>query len=406
MLAQRWSVIRMLGLALLIVCTNALTSAGPVRGETSAAKKPKQEREQTTIVILADGADPVAAARALGVKPIHIYRDVLTGFSAVLPASSLSSARQARGVTTLLPDGRVSAQAQRTPTGVARIGTPLPATGGNSTDVDVAIVDSGISPSKDLRRFSGIVCNGKNQQDEYSHGTHVAGTVAALNNNRDVVGVAPGARVWSVKVLNSKGAGRWSDVVCGLDWVFKYRKTIDVVNMSLAGKGNNGSCASAAIHLAVCRLVDAGIPVVVAAGNQGRNAANFIPAAYEEAITVSAFGDSNGRPRPAAQNTCERTRDDAWVGFSNYGQAVDIAAPGVCIRSLKPGGGTVVYSGTSMAAPHVTGAIARYLAANPDADVATVRNWLLTTASRPRTSIYGFSGDGDGIAEPVLYLGS
>jgi subtilisin family serine protease len=122
----------------------------------------------------------------------------------------------------------------------------------------------------------------------------VAGTVGALDDGQGVVGVAPGARLWAVKVLGDDGSGSWSSVICGLDWVYANRATIDVVNMSLGGAGDDGSCAADPLHRAICAVVDGGVPVVVAAGNDGANAAGQVPATFEEVITVSAFTDFDG----------------------------------------------------------------------------------------------------------------
>jgi subtilisin family serine protease len=232
--------------------------------------------------------------------------------------------------------------------------------------------------------------------------------------------VAPGARLWAVKVLNQRGFGRNSNVVCGLEWVLEHGR-IDVVNMSLGAFGRDGSCQTDTFHRAVCAVVEAGIPVVVAAGNEGqdvdrierrRGIFQMVPAAWEETIAVSSFNDYDGRPGGAAEPTCvpERFRefypDDTFTRFSNFGPDVDIAAPGVCIRSTWNGGGYRVLSGTSMAAPHVAGAVALYLADRPGASVVDVRSWLRGTASVAQGTRFGFAGDPDPYHEPVLFLGA
>jgi hypothetical protein len=190
-----------------------------------------------------------------------------------------------------------------------------------------------------------------------------------------------------------------------LDWVYANQETIEVVNMSLGGSGSDGSCGDDALHRAICNVAGAGIPVVVAAGNDGQNAGGQVPATYDEVITVSAFADFDGRPGGGAGATCSSGgRDDSFAGFSNFGADVDIAAPGVCIRSTVAGGGTGVMSGTSMAAPHVAGAAALYAANNPGATAAEARDWLLSEGSRTQGSSVGFDGDPDGSREPVLNL--
>jgi len=160
-------------------------------------------------------------------------------------------------------------------------------------------------------------------------------------------------------------------------------------------------------HRAICKVVNAGhITVVAAAGNDHTDANTRAPATYDEVITVSAFTDFDGRPGGQGVSSCSSGHDDTFASFSNFGPDVDIAAPGVCIRSTAPGGGSAVMSGTSMATPHVTGAVALYIAkgvgpGTPD----DVRTWLLTEASRPQDSPFGFTGDKDKVPEPVLYLG-
>jgi hypothetical protein len=414
----------------------------PLAAPAVAGQKFKVTDGKTeAIVELAEGSDPALAAAELGVSPKHLYTGVITGFAADLPADAIARLQSDKRVSSIAPDGKVrvqgkrvgpemrvdeSAKSQRIPKGVMRIGVPLQK---KPLDVDIAIVDTGVGPNPDLNIVGGVSCidgnnadtqkKGKGKQnqsgsnapadpvysDAESHGTHVAGIAAAINNDTGVVGVAAGARIWAVKVLGSSGTGQWSDVVCGLDWVYKNRATIDVVNMSLAGNGtDSGRCTDAPVHQAICRLTRvAQIPVVVAAGNQARNAATRIPAAYSEVITVSAFSDSNGRPGGDGMNTCTRYADDSFWGSSNFGTVVDIAAPGDCILSTTPRG-SARYSGTSMATPHVTGAIARYLATvQPRASVDEVRAWLLSTGSQPQESFYGFTNGKS--PERALWLG-
>ena len=145
---------------------------------------------------------------------------------------------------------------------------------------------------------------------------------------------------------------------------------------------------------------------MVAAGNDRADASTVIPAAWPEAIAVAAFADSDGKPGGLGPPTCNTDRDDTFAFFSNFGPAVDIMAPGECILSLTPSGGTTILSGTSQATPHVAGALALFKSANPGATSEAARQWLLTVASRPQGSSEGIdpstnpSGD-----EPVLFLG-
>lgn len=201
--------------------------------------------------------------------------------------------------------------------------------------------------------------------------------------------------------------------MCGLEWVAKdpAAQDIKVINMSLGGPANQAdqkSCtgATSPLHKSICSVRAAGVSIVVAAGNEGTNAAKTVPATYPEVITVSAFRDLNGEPCGAeGPKECGNRNDDTFAGFSNYGNDVDIAAPGMSILSTWPGGTTRTLSGTSMAAPHVAGAIALYIAGSGSDTPAAVRAWLLSAeASQPQNSKFGFKGDPDRKRERVLYL--
>ncbi|HEY0735068.1 MAG TPA: S8 family serine peptidase, partial [Herpetosiphonaceae bacterium] len=242
--------------------------------------------------------------------------------------------------------------------------------------VDVAIIDTGIQTNHpDLNVVGGRNCStGSSYADGHGHGTHVAGTVAAKDDTNGVVGVAPGARLWAVRVLNNSGSGTTSSVICGIDWVTANAGTIEVANMSLGGSGTDSNCGGSDIyHNAICASVNAGVTYAVAAGNSAANANSFRPATYNEVITVSALADFNGEPGGGAAATCRADVDDTFADFSNYGADVDIIAPGVCILSTWKGSGYNTISGTSMASPHVAGAAALYKANNPGATPAQVK---------------------------------
>jgi subtilisin len=212
------------------------------------------------------------------------------------------------------------------------------------------------------------------------HGTHVAGTIAAKDDATGVVGVAPGARLHAVRVLDNRGSGSWSSVICGVDWVTANAAEIEVANMSLGGDGREPSGAGCstgdALHDAVCNSVGAGVTYAVAAGNDAADAAGSVPAAYDEVITVSALADFNGKPGGGAAATCRADVDDTFADFSNFGADVDLIAPGVCINSTWKGGGYKAISGTSMASPHVAGAAALYKAAHAGASPSDVKTAL------------------------------
>jgi subtilisin len=216
------------------------------------------------------------------------------------------------------------------------------------------------------------------------------------------VGMAPGARIWPVKVLNAAGVGSTSDVICGIDYVTANADQIEVANMSLGGGGeDDGNCGETnndAQHQAICASVAAGVTYVVAAGNDSADAATSTPAAYDEVITVSALADFNGQPGGGAASTCRSDVDDTFANFSNYGADVDLIAPGTCIHSTWMNGGYDTISGTSMASPHVAGGAALYLANNPGATPAQVQSALESAGS----SDWNATDDPDSTKEPLL----
>ncbi len=354
------------------------------------------------IVMLRNGTDTAAAVTRArtrnGVKADRSYTRTIRGFAAKLDGSQRSKLLADPNVVAVVPDGVVQLTAQTVPTGVARVGgrlSDVAAIDGTDhrVDADVAIVDTGIAYHPDLNVAGGYNCSTADPtawRDKNHHGTHVAGTVAALDNSIGVVGVAPGARVWGVKILNDDGYGLISWYVCGLDWILAQHDPVDpsrplfeAVNMSVTKPGsddhNCGSTNNDPLHQAICRVVAGGITVVAAAANDSHNAANNIPASYDEVITVSALADTDGKPGGLGGHACyswgSYDWDDTFANFSNYGADVDLIAPGKCILSTVPGGyGTL--SGTSMAAPAVTGAVALYKASRPNATPAEVREAL------------------------------
>ena len=224
------------------------------------------------------------------------------------------------------------------------------------------------------------------------------GTIGAKDDGNGVVGVAPGVPIYSVRVLNSAGSGSWSSVICGIDWVTARAGTIKVANMSSAVQGHDGACNSAALHQAICNSVAAGITYVVAAGNDSANANTFVPAAYDQVITVSALADFNGQPGGGATATCRADVDDTFADFSNYGADVDLIAPGVCILSTWKGGGYNTISGTSMASPHVAGAAALYLSTHSGATPDQVK----TALQNAGTTNWSTNSDPDSTHEKLL----
>lgn len=328
-------------------------------------------------------------ARTHGLSVEHVYAASLKGFSATIPQARLDRIKGDPRVQFLSEDRVVYAFAQTTPTGISRIAASTNVNKG--TGIGVAIIDTGIDlKHPDLQ--ANIVANKscirgkKTGNDDNGHGSHVAGTVAAVNNDSGVVGVAPEAKLIAVKVLNAVGSGTWSSVICGIDWVTANAGTytIKVANMSLGGSGtsdnNCGNSNNDALHKAICKSTAAGVTYVVAAGNSSDEASKFVPAAYDDTvITVSALADSDGQSGSLGSATSYGA-DDTFATFSNYGSVVDLGAPGVSIFSTWKGGGYNTISGTSMATPHIAGSAALYIKSNPGLSWFQVRDGLQARA--------------------------
>ncbi len=366
-------------------------------------------------------ASEMAAAHGLGL--LHVYGHALKGFAAVVPEGKLDQIKRDARVAFVSEDRLVSATGkpgsggttqppQAVPTGINRI--EALANPNKGAGVGVAVLDTGIDlthPDLAANIIAGKNClsTRKNANDDNGHGSHVAGTIAALNNGIGVVGVAPQAKLAAVKVLNSQGSGTWSSIICGLDWVKANAAALNlkVVNMSLSGGGSSdGNCGLTngdALHQAICRVRDAGVTIVVAAGNSGASAAAEVPAAYDDAvITVSALADSDGQAGGLGAATSYGA-DDTFASFSNYGPVVDLGAPGVSIRSTWKGGSYATISGTSMASPHVAGAAALYIASQPGSVWSQVRDALRAAAEAAGAGHQDPSGLHP---EPVLKAGA
>ena len=368
------------------------------------------------IVVLKDGAAvPTATSTAehmVGASVDHVYRSSVHGFSAHMSQAQAARVAQLPGVQFVQADERVEATAQTVPTGINRANadaSPTAAIDGTDqrVDVDVAVIDTGADldhPDLNVYQQGATNCSllGISPEDQNGHGTHVSGTIGALDNGTGVVGMAPGARIWPVKVLNAAGVGSSSDVICGIDYVTAHADQIEVANMSLGGDGsddhNCGRTDGDAEHAAICDSVAAGVTYAVAAGNDSADAASSVPAAYDEVITVSALSDFNGLPGGGAPSTCRSDVDDTFADYSNYGSDVDIIAPGTCIMSTWMNGGYNTISGTSMATPHVTGAAALYLSTHPGASPAQVKSALQSAGSSDWNDV----DDPDNTKEPLL----
>lgn len=315
----------------------------------------------------ANQAAAAAIARSLGAVPARAYGTALFGFAGTVPEGRLAAldrdprvAYWERDQIASIPFPRASAppwcaenpdhpacagdggdeepSGQVTPWGVTRVGD---AAASNAT---AWVIDTGVDLDHpdlnvDVARSANFVTRGKDSPDDGNgHGTHVAGTIGAVDNGIDVVGVAAGATIVAVRVLDNGGSGAYSWVIAGVDHVAANATNGDVANMSLGGP------PSTALDNAVKNAASGGVKFAIAAGNSGDDAGDYSPARANGAniYTVSAI----------AQGDC-------LTSWSNWGNPpVDFAAPGSGILSLKRGGGTTTMSGTSMAAPHVAGLLA------------------------------------------------
>ncbi|AUD02837.1 S8 family serine peptidase [Spirosoma pollinicola] len=202
------------------------------------------------------------------------------------------------------------------------------------------IIDTGIQLNHpdlnvDTERSRSFVSGQTSADDQNGHGTHVAGIIGAKNNSIGVTGVASGATLVSLRVLDEDGEGRLSGIIQAVNYVGQNGKAGDVVNLSLGGEGT-----SATLDRAITQAANAGIFFAIASGNEGKNSDNYSPARVNHAnvFTVSAMNSAN-----------------QFASFSNFGSSVDVCAYGVRITSTYIGGKYATLSGTSMAAPHVAG---------------------------------------------------
>jgi len=402
-----------------IIAVLGVASSSVIISSPASAQKGPEFIPGRYIVVLQDGVSPQDVIKDHGLVPNFVYDFAINGFAAPISPKVLNDLKQDPRVKYVEQDQKVFTFEQTNPTGIERVDAEPVDPSNLGSAVTIAILDTGIDlDHQDLNvvhntncarggPFGGD-CKDGGGDDGNGHGTHVAGTAAALNNNAGVVGVATGADLWAVKVLGNDGSGWMSWVIGGIDYVTKNADQVDVANMSLGCE-----CSSSALDEAISNSVDAGITYVVAAGNSAKDASTFSPANHPDVITVSAIADSDGKCGGQGSDTKYGT-DDTFASFSNFGSLIEIAAPGVDILSTWNDGGTHTISGTSMASPHVAGAAALLIVSDSSLTPALVREGLIANGV-PQTQSCdttkgdgdgGFSGDSDGVAEPLVYVGA
>lgn len=426
-----------LRLAAGLVAAASLVSVASV---ASAQAAPAAPPPGSWVVTLQDGAGIDAVARSAGAAVRSRFTQALTAFSATLTPAQLATLEADPRVRSVSEDAVVAhvprsqrarpappaaPSTQFVPEGVRRVGAAASPTAridgvDQRLDADIAVLDTGVDRTHpDLNVSVDKDCTGEGDvRDQFGHGTEVAGVAAARDNRIGTVGVAPGARIWNVRIFGSTGELTLSSLLCGIDYVRQNAGRIDTAVLAFGEEGTpDALCGISAtrsgrekgrtkysvvdpVDLALCRGTAAGVTFVASAGNDAADAGGYVPAAYPEVVTVSAFTDTDGRPGglggPAFCYPIE-TDDTFAASFSNHGRVVDLSAPGTCTYTTFPGGQYVTDVGTSFAAPHVAGAAALIKARNPAANPITTRTQLELTEERGP-----IPGDPDGIPEGRL----
>jgi aqualysin 1 len=358
-------------LSLVLIALIALTAVTAFAGGNGDIRRNERAIRDQWIVVFDDSVEDVrgtayALTRVHGGDPTYIYESAIKGFSVNLPEPAIRALSRDAQVAYIEEDGEVSIDTTQSGAtwGLDRIdqrNRPLNGTfvyTGTGSGVRVYVIDTGIRTTHTqfgTRAAVSYDALGGNGQDCNGHGTHVAGTIGG-----STYGVAKGAMLRAVRVLNCSGSGTNSGVIAGIDWVRANHVKPAVANMSLGGG------ASSAVDTAVNNAINAGVTFVVAAGNSNANACNYSPARAAAAITVGST-----------------TSTDVRSSFSNYGSCLDIFAPGSSITSAWHTSTTATntISGTSMASPHVAGVAAQYLSRFGNQSPATVRSALVNNAT-------------------------
>ena len=280
----------------------------------------------------------------------------LNGFTAVLNENQLAQLKKDPRVKSIEQDyiislgkpsgtpggggGGTTEPAQETPWGINRVGGAIDGTGKTAWIIDSGIDSDHPDINVDIARSRSYITKGKYSiEDGNGHGTHVAGTVAALDNSIGVIGVAPGATIVALRVLDNRGSGSFSWSIAALDYVYANGSSGDAVNMSL---GPQSRYTDTSVDAATTAVASLGIKIAIAAGNSSDDALYYSPA-------------RTGLNNANIYTVASMTSSDSWSSFSNFGSPVDVIAPGSSIKSTYKDGGYATLSGTSMASPHVCG---------------------------------------------------
>lgn len=389
------------GLALVVTaCSDANAPTGAARLApllTPSGSITTQIVPNQYIVVMRDmgnlraQGDAVAAAQAAGGVVLARWDRALNGFAARLTPEALNALRQRSDVQYIEPDGIITKVGVQSPVGswgqdrVDQRNLPLDNSytyPNNAAGVHAYILDTGLNASH--TEFTGRVGNGADfsgsggTNDGDGHGTHVTGTIAGTT-----YGLAKGAIVHPVKVLDNTGSGQWSWYVSGINWIIANKISPAVANASLGG-GVNTSADNATDNLAAN-----GVTFAIASGNSSANACNYSPARRGVTAGVISTNASNAT--------------DARSWFSNFGTCTDIFAPGESIKSAWIGSNTATntISGTSMASPHVAGAAALYLGNNASMTPAQVEAAMKADATTNK-----ITSPGTGSPNLLLYVGN
>lgn len=319
-----------------------------LKGDFGYVKSEAMSYDDAQIAITGITKNLLAKAGIYDREPLQVYSAAIQGFAVKMSESEVATLEKNPNVKGIWPDmmfilARPSPTptplpAEVTPPGITRVGGGATYTGGKKA----WIIDTGIDmdhPDLNVDKTAGktFVARTATPDDDHGHGTHCAGIVAAIDNTVGVVGVAAGATVVPVKVLDKRGSGSMSVIIAGVDFVTTNGVAGDAANMSLGGG------VYEPLDLKVIAMAAKGIYTALAAGNESDNANNHSPARANgvNLYTISA---------------CDAS--DKWAYFSNYGNPpIDFCAPGVSILSTYKGGALATMSGTSMSAPHACGVL-------------------------------------------------